>query len=221
MSQNSKLKNNFLILGAGGHARVVGSILLANNENILGFVDPIYHDNTKITIFGKPLIGNDSYLNTMKHYTINCALGIGDNYKRQELFAKINKVQFLPAIVHPCAQIDNFVSVDDGSIIANGAIISVDAKIGKGVIVNTGAIIDHECEIGDFSHISVGTRIAGKVTIGAFCFIGIGASIIDGIKIGKNSIIGAGSVVLEDVPENVLIAGVPAKIIKLLPIKDE
>lgn len=94
--------------------------------------------------------------------------------------------------------------------------MNANARIAEAVIVNSGAIVEHDCDIGRGVHIAPGTAPAGGVSIGEFSFIGVGSAIKEGIKIGRNCVIGAGSVILNDIPDEVMAAGVPAKIIKKL-----
>ncbi len=92
--------------------------------------------------------------------------------------------------------------------------IHIDSKIGNGTIINTSSVIEHDCSLMDFCQISPNVTLCGYVSIGDNCFIGAGSTIIPKINVGKNSIVAAGSVVIKDVPENVMVAGVPSKIKK-------
>ena len=74
--------------------------------------------------------------------------------------------------------------------------------------------VDHDCVIGDFVHIAPGVNLAGNVSVGDGSMVGVGTSVIPGIRIGKNCIVGAGSVVIEDVPDNSVVVGSPARIVK-------
>lgn len=211
---NSKLE--YLIIGAGGQGRVVASILIANGGKIKGFLDPSFEKAHEQYVLNYPMLGNNNSIKEYSSHSINLALGIGDNLKRKEFFSQIVSEHFLNPIIHPSAKLELNVEIDIGSVIAVGAIICVEARIGKAVIINSGSIIEHECQIHDFCHISPGVQLGGRVTIGECTHIGIGATVIDKVNIGKNSIIGAGSVVINDIPDNVIAVGVPARIIKNL-----
>jgi len=71
--------------------------------------------------------------------------------------------------------------------------------------------VDHECEIGAFVHLAPGVALAGRVRVGEGAFLGIGARVIPGRGIGAWAVVGAGAVVLDDVPDGVTVAGVPAR----------
>ena len=77
--------------------------------------------------------------------------------------------------------------------------------------MNTGAIIEHDCIIGDFANICPGVSMAGHTKIGRKSFLGIGSTIMDDITVGEESVVGAGAVVIRNVPDRVVVAGVPAK----------
>ena len=94
--------------------------------------------------------------------------------------------------------------------------ISNSVSIGKGCLIYYNSIITHNCEIGNFIDISPSVNLLGRVQISDYAHIGSNVTILPDIKIGKNSIIGAGAVVTKDVPDNVMVAGIPSKIIKSL-----
>ena len=117
-------------------------------------------------------------------------------------------------LVHPSARISPKSSLGEGTIISVGAIIASHSHLGRHVIVNRGALIGHHTDIGDYVSIQPGANIAGACHIGEAAYIGIGAVVIDHITIGSHSVVGAGAVVTKDVPDNVLVVGMPAKIMK-------
>ena len=96
-----------------------------------------------------------------------------------------------------------------------GAIIQSCAKIGKHCIINTGASIDHECQIADFVHISPHSTLCGNVHVGEGSWIGAGSTVIPGVKIGRWAVVGAGAVIIKDVPDKAVVAGVPAKVLRI------
>lgn len=210
------VKKKVVLIGGGGHCKVVISILKKlDNFGIAGIVDN-YKAGSLIS--GVKIIGTDDDLRDIYksgiHYALITVGSTKDNTKRYTLFNMAREIGYeFPVIISPKAIVDN-VRIDESTIVMPGSIINIDSSIGKNSIINTGAIIEHDCKIGDHCHIAPGVHISGAVNIGELSFIGIGATIIQGIKIGKNVTIGAGSVVIKDIPDNVIVVGNPAKIIK-------
>lgn len=204
-----------VIIAASGHGKVVLDILQQNeNIEITGFIDDDSNLHGK-SVNEVPVIGNFSIIsNFIKN--IDCGIvAIGDNHIRSEFFKKLRDigVQTITAI-HPAAIIAKTATVGNGTVVAANAVINPSAEIGENCIINTGATIDHDNCIADHVHISPGANLAGNVSIGKYSHIGIGASIINGMAIGQNATVGAGAVVTKDVPNNAVVAGIPAKIIK-------
>ncbi len=211
------VKKKIILIGGGGHCKVVISIIKKlDNFEIAGIVDN-YKAGSLIS--GIKIIGTDDDLKDIyKSGTHNALITAGstkDNTKRYRLFNMAKEIGYkFPVIISPKAIVDESVKIGEGTVIMPGSIINIDSSIGKNCIINTGAIIEHDCKIGDYCHIAPGVHISGAVNIGELSFIGIGATMIQGIKIGRNVTIGAGSVILKDIPDNVIIVGNPAKIIK-------
>ncbi len=210
-------KKKIVLIGGGGHCKVVISILKKlDNFEITGISDN-YKAGSLIN--GIKILGTDDDLKNIYksgiHYALITVGSIKDNSKRYGLFNIARKIGFIfPTIISQEATVDESSKVDEGTIIMPGSIINIDSSIGKNCIINTGAIIEHDCKIGNHCHITSGVHIAGAVEIDKLSFIGIGATVIQGIKIGKNVTIGAGSVVIKNIPDNVIAVGNPAKIIK-------
>jgi len=142
-------------------------------------------------------------------------VALGDNLRRRAVFDAARAAGFeLVAAIHPSALLGSRVKIGAGSVLVAGVVVNVDAEIGDNVIVNTSASVDHDCRIGAHVHLSPGVRLAGRVTVGEFTHIGIGAAVLPNLTIGKHCIVGAGSVVREDVPDGMVVAGNPARIIK-------
>jgi len=207
-----------ILIGGGGHCKVVISQLRKmNNFEIVGIIDKDKPIGTKILDI--EIIGRDEDLVNFYERGIQYALiTIGstkDNLKRQILFNMAKSFGFkFPIIISPEAIVDKNVDIDEGTVIMPGSVINVGSIIGKNCIINSGSIIEHDCKIGDHCHIAPGVHISGGVEIDDLSFVGIGSIIIQGIKIGKNVTIGAGSVVIRDIPENTIVVGNPAKVIK-------
>ena len=193
-----------IIIGAGGHAKVVMDIALSCDVKVKGFLD----DNTK-------QFQNIDYLGT-----IDCiedlheplVIAIGDNVVRKLISLRAKSLT--KALIHPSAIIGSNVLVGNGTVIMPSVSVNASVNIGINVIVNTSASIDHDCILKDYAHISPNATLCGGVQVGEGVHIGAGATVIPGIKIGDWSVIGAGSVVTKDIPANCTAVGHPARVIK-------
>jgi len=205
-----------IIIGAGGHARAVYECLYHDkNFKVVAFIDNKIGEGTEL-IMGIPVYGPHSIVTEfMKKGVKGFIIAIGKNEIRTSYFKKFKDMGLEPInAIHSTASIGHNVKIGKGVVVGIGAIINTNAKIGDNSIVNTGAIIEHENIIQENIHICPGTSIAGRCVIKKNTFIGIGSVIKDYITIGENVIVGAGSVVLGNIPDNVVVIGSPAKIIK-------
>ncbi|MDO6355567.1 acetyltransferase [Caloramator sp. CAR-1] len=206
-----------IIVGAGGHARVILDILLAmkniENINILGFID----DNKEGEILGYKILGKMDDIKGLKEIypNLKAVPAIGDNKIRKNIVQKLDffGVELFTA-VHPSVIIGGNVEIGEGTVVMPMAVINNSAKIGRAAIINSSAVIEHDNVIGDFAHISPGAHLAGTVKVGDLTHVGTGANVIPGVKIGKNVTIGAGATVIRDIDDNAVAVGVPAKVIK-------
>jgi sugar O-acyltransferase (sialic acid O-acetyltransferase NeuD family) len=194
------------IIGAGGHAKVVLSTLLAAGFPVAAaFDDDPEKWGTRLL---DVLVAGDirRFLDSGLRRAV---LAIGSNPKRRDLAAR------LPAewvsVAHPSAWVDETVCLGPGTVIFAGAVIQPCATLGAHVIVNSGATIDHDCAVGDFAHVGPGVSLAGGVEVGEGALLGIGSAAIPGTKVGRWATVGAGAVVLGEVPEGAAVAGVPAR----------
>lgn len=204
--------SKLLILGAGGHARVVGEIaeFLGKWETI-SFLD----DNPAL---GFAIGVLDDYLNLADVYD-NAFVAFGNNTMRSRWSDMLRSAGYVvPSLIHPTAIVSPKSGIGSGTVIMAGAIINANTIVGKDCIINTASSVDHDCHISDGVHISPGVRIAGNVAIGAKTWAGIGSTIVNNISVGCDSIIAAGAVVTKDVSDLVMVAGVPAQIKKYLGV---
>jgi len=207
-----------IIIGAGGHARTILEILnLDRNIDVVAFVDNVVRGSDE-KIIGIPVYGDHSVLPRLFLTCVKAAIiGIGDNKIRKAYFEQIgNMGAEMVNAIHPTASIAHNVKIGKGVVIAAGATIATGVRIENNVIVNTGSIIEHEDVLGAHVHIASGTVLAGRVKVREGAFIGAGCVVKEYITIGINAIIGAGSVVLEDIPDNAVAVGAPAKVIKIV-----
>lgn len=218
------LKQKIVIIGGGGHAIVVASIIEDMGLfSIAGYVAPEPSKNDFFRRFR--YLGNDNIIPSIVEQRIKLAAmgvgGIGDNRLRKDLFVKIKSTGLeFPIIQHPKAIIASEVEMGSGTIIAAGAIVSPGVKLGVNVIVNTGAIIEHDCFIGDHVHIAPGSVVCGGAKIGDLAHIGAGAIVLQGVVIGERAVVGAGAVVTKDVKAGSVVVGNPARVIREVGMKD-
>lgn len=203
-----------VLLGAGGHCKAVIDIL-RDAFDIAGITD-IDAKKHGTLFYGVPVPGDDSVLKRLYHDGVKNALvtlgSVGDSFVRKKLyeFATNSGFKMINAI-SPCSVVSRSVKMGSGNTVLDRAVIHADSIVGNNVIINTGSIIEHDCIIEDHVHISPGAILAGSVKVGEGTHIGLGACIIQGITIGRNCIIGAGAVVINDIEDNSVCAGVPAK----------
>ncbi len=144
-------------------------------------------------------------------------VAIGDNWARwkiaQRLAATVDDIEF-PAVVHPSVLVSRSARIGPGSVIMAGSIVATNAIVGEGCIVYTASTVNHDCRMDDYASISPGVHLGGGAAIGMRSSIGIGSTLREKISIGRDSVIGAGSVVLDDIPDDTVAYGVPAKVIR-------
>lgn len=202
---NSKPKQ-VIIIGAGGHGKVIADIVTRFGDVVLGFLD----DKDANSFGGMIILGRISEINKYIGQAV-FIVAVGDNKTRKEIMEN-NKVDWYTAI-HPTAVIASDVTIGEGTAIMANAVINTSSKIGRGVIINTAATIDHDSVISDYVHISPGGHLGGTVRIGAGTWIGIGAVVSNNVDICEGCIVGAGAVVIRHIKVNGVYTGIPAKMI--------
>jgi UDP-perosamine 4-acetyltransferase len=205
-----------IIVGAGGHGRVVLDILRAAGKyTVAGFIDA-NQDLHGSEIAGLQVLGNLNLLPKLKARGVAGAIvAVGDNRVRRSYAQKLAAAGLtLVNAVHPSAVISPTAVLGENVVVAAGVIICTEARVGDSAILNTAAAIDHECEIGEAVHLAPGARLAGRVWVGEGAFIGIGANILPCLRVGEHAIVGGGSLVRREVPAGATVVGVPARVIK-------
>jgi UDP-perosamine 4-acetyltransferase len=213
------VKPRLVGLGAGGHAAVVIEVIqLAGVYEIIGLLSPV-QGRTPIDLFGIPILGTDELLSELhgkgvRHFFVGAG-SVGCNQIRERLFDLGLEKRFEPiTVMHPSAVLSPSAKVGRGSTILAGAIVGARAELGQNVIINTGAIVEHDCTVGDHAHVATRACLAGAVTVGEGTHVGIGACVRQGIRLGRRMVVGAGAVVVKNTKDGVVVAGVPAVILK-------
>jgi sugar O-acyltransferase (sialic acid O-acetyltransferase NeuD family) len=180
--------------------------------SLAGFVENMARDKCQQTLLGQRVHWVEELAEADGSQHLLC--GIGTTKRR--LYVEQVSAYGLPfaTLQHPTAHISASSRIGAGSILGVNTIVAAHSEVGEHVIVNRAAAIGHHTQIGDYVTIGPGANIAGRCVIGSGSYIGMGAIIIDGLKIGSNSVVGAGAVVTRDVPDNVQVVGIPARVIK-------
>jgi len=202
-------KKKLIIIGAGGHGKVVADIALkmgAWEQDVFLDDDESIKSAMGIAVIGKTNLA----LEQLKEADVFIA--IGNNKGRELLQSKMEALgASIPVLIHPAATIGEKVEIGEGTVIMAGAVVNCCTVIGKGCIINTGATVDHDNIIEDYAHLSPGVHTGGTVKIGRCTHVGIGAAICNNVEITEESMIGAGAAVTKNILEAGTHVGIPAK----------
>lgn len=203
-----------IIVGAGGHAKVLLDALLCSERKVIGLTD-FDKQKWESLVNGVPVLGGDEVVFSYSIDEIELVNGmgsVGSMDKRKNIYEYFkSKAYLFSNVIHPSAIVSSNAVLANGVQLLPGCIVNTGALIGDNSIVNTRASIDHDVSIGSHVHIAPGVTISGGVTIGDCTHIGTGATVIQGVHIGSNVLIGAGAVVVKDIPDNCKAYGVPAR----------
>lgn len=203
--------SELVIVGAGGHARVVADALASRGVRAHGLIDPSTPVGTQVG--GYTVLGDDSWLTT--NPTALVCVGVGatkDVALRERIIASLAEHRVV-GCTHVTAVIGTATKIHATAQILAGCIINHSAYIGANTVLYTGSIVEHDCVVGEHSYLSPRVTLCGGVKIGARVFIGAGATVLPNVMIGDGATIAAGAVVTEDVGANRTVMGVPAKVV--------
>jgi sugar O-acyltransferase (sialic acid O-acetyltransferase NeuD family) len=197
-----------VVLGSGGHAKVVVATLLAAGCEVGGVFADDWQERGE-ALLGVPIRG--PLRAALDARARGAVIAVGDNATRKRLAEDLDLAW--ATVVHPWACVERDVVLGEGTVVFAGAVIQPGSRLGAHVIVNTGARIDHDAVIGDYSHVAPGCTLGGNVELRSGALLGAGATVIPGRRVGAWSTVGAGGVVLEDVAPGAIVVGVPARAI--------
>jgi len=210
-----------VVLGAGGHARVLIDVIqAAGNIEVACVLD---RDETLWgkEIYGIPIAGGDDRLFSLKADGVSgfvVAVGsTGDNGPRARIFRAALEFGLTPVtVVAATAFVSRRAVLERGCQVLSRAVVNPGAVVGENSIINTGAIIEHDCVIGRHVHIAPGAVLSGMVRVGDMAHVGTGASVRQAVEIGAGAVVGVGAAVVNDVAPGHMVAGVPAKTMKIV-----
>ena len=204
----------FLVIGGGGHAKVVIEAIRAMNGEVVGVIDasPGVRE-----VLGVPVVGDDDALPSLRAKGLTCvALGLGANALRERIGRRVKELGFLlPPILHPSALVSPSAKIGEGVVVMARAVVGVETVLRDMSLVNTGAVLDHDNDLGVAAHVAPGCALAGNVRVGDRSLIGVGSAVRPGVRIGVDVVVGAGSAVVADIDDGACVGGAPARPIRL------
>jgi len=203
--------NQLLILGAGGHGKVMAEAAGANGAwQRIALLDD-RHEMLNGTLRW-PVIGRVAEASRFVAEYSDAMVAVGDSATRLSWLDMLVDQGFrIPVLTHPAAWVSASAVLGAGCVVMANATLQSDCELGRGCIVNTGSTVDHDCQLADGVHVCPGVNLGGGVQVGKGSWLGIGSSVIHGIRIGEHVTVGAGAVVIDDIADGLTVAGVPAK----------
>jgi sugar O-acyltransferase (sialic acid O-acetyltransferase NeuD family) len=214
----TELRKLILIGGAGTSSDVLVLLSSINSTNptyeVLGMLDdglPVGSERYGIKVLG-PLAKCEDYTEA---WFVDC-LGSSRSYRqREDLLQRSGLTQMrFETLIHPSAFIAKDAQIGTGSILYPNVVVLSHVHIGQHVTMLSGTVLNHEVRVGDWSILGSGVMLSGAVNVAGTCYLGAGCSVKEGVSIGNGSLVGMGSVVLQDVSSDMVVAGVPAKVLR-------
>ena len=208
-----------IVLGAGGHARVLIDALRLQQREPIGVTDPdaSLWDSA---VLGVPVLGDDDRIRDFAPGEVALVNALGstsDTRLRRTVWERWRgRGYHFTGVRHPAAVVAQSAELEADVQVLAGSLIGVNAYIGHNSIVNTGVIVEHDCRVGQHVHLAPGVTLSGNVTVGSGSHLGTGCTVIQDINIGEGCVVGAGAVVVGDLEPFTLAVGVPARAVKTL-----
>lgn len=204
-----------ILLGAGGHAKVLLSLVKAVGLKVSGVCDPELAQQKRSQWRGTKVLGGDEALEALDPASVGLINGIGQlvgSTSRRKTFERLKAKGFrFPQLVHPAAWVDVSAVLNEGVQVMAGAVIQADVTVGSNSIVNTGASLDHDCRLGAHVHVAPGATLCGCILVHDRAFIACGATVAQGLTVGEGAVVGAGAVLVRDLAARLTLLGPAAR----------
>lgn len=210
----------FVLWGSSGHAKVLADVVSLSGGEVVALFDN--NEQAVSCLPGVPLYYGDAGFIEWKNNqdssdTFYAALAIGgqkgEDRKNIAQYMESSGLTF-PNLIHPSAIVSSTAHLGKGCQILANSTVAADVTMGSFSIVNNSASVDHECMLGVGVHLAPGAIICGDVNINDFAMIGAGAVVLPRLSIGKRVVVGAGAVVTKDIPDDAVVVGNPARILR-------
>ncbi len=205
-----------VLLGAGGHARVLLALARAADHEVVGVCDPALAAEGAAQWLEVPVLGGDEAVAGLDASRVGLINGIGQlvgSLARRNLYQRMTAAgHVFPALIHPAAWVAPDVVLEGGVQVMAGAVVQPGCRIGENSIINTRAGVDHDCRIGAHVHIAPGATLCGGVQVGDDAFIGAGALLIQGIHVGERAVLGAGASLVKDLAADLVFLGAAGRL---------
>ena len=204
------------IYGYGGHGLEVEELARVINLKENRWEKIIFIDDAKDKIDNEKIFSFEDIISKYSPKDIEFMTGIGEPVIREKLYNKVKEKDYCFAIlVHPSASVAESAVLEEGTMVAHNAFVSIKAHLFTNTLVQPMACVHHECSVGRNSVVSTSAVMGGNSSLGYNSFIGLGASVKQGISVGNGSVVGMGAVVIKNVSDRVMVVGNPARAIKM------